>query len=156
MKSIVYSSRATAEMTSEALSSILETSRRNNERLGITGLMLYRRRRFFQLMEGPAADIDERLEVIERDSRHEQLHVHLSYDVERRQFPAWSMGFDAVSDDAARSLPGYRSSISDLFTAPVDRYDPFLPALHELMRWYQDAASVGVGGAPRGGDAPGR
>lgn len=146
--SIVYSSRASAEVAEDDLAAILAASRRNNERLGLTGMLLFRQGRFIQIIEGPAAALRERMAIIVRDDRHTDLATLLEESIEERLFPSWSMGFEAISDEAA-ALPGYRSSFADLDAGADDgdagddpesetaRSSRILPALRELIRWYQ-------------------
>lgn len=137
MKAILYASTATRDMSPDDLRSILATSRSRNLDDGITGLLLCRSGRFFQLIEGAPEVVDATMARIEQDPRHSDVRPLLTYAIEDRQFPEWTMGFDAVSDETAAQLPGYRDSLNDIFNAPADVYGTMLPALRELVRWYQ-------------------
>lgn len=136
MKSILYSSTATPSMTTDVLRDILATSRRNNTRNGVTGVLLYRSGHFLQLIEGDDAAQEALMAAIEVDERHVNVTTLLVYEIDERRFPSWTMGFSAVDDPEAKLLPGYRKSLQDIFLAPAGTYAEFLPSLRVLTRWY--------------------
>ena len=103
---LAYASAATKPFTANELRDLLLKARTNNSNLGITGLLLYHKRSFFQILEGAEEDVTPLFGVIGRDPRHERV-VLLSKTVEEeRSFGAWSMGFVDV-DQAASKLPGF-------------------------------------------------
>src|SRR4051794_450149 len=92
---LVYCSRNrirgnSAEVTAE-LRKILNSARRNNARLEITGALLYNAGNFAQVLEGPLSSIEQIFESIQRDSRHSEVVVIQSGPVDTREFPEWSM-----------------------------------------------------------------
>nr|WP_249407778.1 BLUF domain-containing protein [Frigoribacterium sp. CFBP 8759] len=151
--STVYVSRSSYPFTDDDLANLLMTSRSNNARLGITGMLLHREGRFIQVLEGPEEAVRERLAVIARDPRHTAVHTIVDELVEDRLFPAWTMGYRAVTDDLATVLPGY----ADVFdsgsgtgtgTASVagagvhDDFSNLSPSsshkVRTLLRWFRD------------------
>jgi len=114
--STVYVSRSSYPFTDDDLANLLMTSRSNNARLGITGMLLHREGRFIQVLEGPDEAVRERLAVIARDPRHTAVHTIVDERVEDRLFPAWTMGYRAVTDDLASVIPGY----ADVFDTDTD------------------------------------
>lgn len=88
-----YVSSAQTPLTAEDIEHILSASRANNERRGITGMLLYSEGNFMQVLEGERAAIDALFDVIERDPRHRGMIRLFSDEIEQRDFPAWSMGF---------------------------------------------------------------
>lgn len=114
MIGIVYVSSAPRLLTPETLDSILAESRRNNERSGITGMLLYADGNFIQAIEGPEEAIDSLLNRLRGDPRHRNLTIIARYPIEDRQFPNWSMGFRRL--DSSRP-----SELADAFT---DLRDP--------------------------------
>ncbi|MBD8484492.1 BLUF domain-containing protein [Frigoribacterium sp. CFBP 8759] len=153
MLSTVYVSRSSYPFTDDDLANLLMTSRSNNARLGITGMLLHREGRFIQVLEGPEEAVRERLAVIARDPRHTAVHTIVDELVEDRLFPAWTMGYRAVTDDLATVLPGY----ADVFdsgsgtgtgTASVagagvhDDFSNLSPSsshkVRTLLRWFRD------------------
>ncbi|PPF33487.1 hypothetical protein C5B93_13740 [Rathayibacter sp. AY1A2] len=133
MLSLVYSSRTSAGFTDADLPALLAQCRANNERLGLTGMLLHRDGRFLQVLEGPDAVLRERMAVIAADERHAQLRTLLEEPIRERLFPEWSMAFESAADaDAA----GLRTSFDDLDDAEAE--SPTLPALRELIRFFRE------------------
>ncbi len=73
--SVAYSSRATEDFSDSDLVELLTLSRRNNIRLGLTGVLLYRGGRFLQYLEGPEQAVAERIEIIAADTRHDDFQI---------------------------------------------------------------------------------
>lgn len=102
MLHLVYVSSAQELLTDEQILDILHVSRRNNERDGITGLLLYKGGNFIQALEGPAERVEALLERIEHDPRHKGMELLIREQHPERSFPNWSMGFynlDMLSDE---------------------------------------------------------
>ena len=97
---LTYISTATSVMTSQEIELILDRSRRNNEQLQVTGLLLFDGKRFLQALEGGQDVVEKIYARIRSDPRH-RAPVRLSAGtVERRCFGDWAMAFHAV--DSAR------------------------------------------------------
>ena len=108
MKRMIYCSQATTDVTPEALVELLGISRRNNEAVGLTGMLLYSSQSFLQLLEGEEAQLGLTYERIVADTRHTNLRLLLDRDVEEPLFPAWTMGFEHVDDEElADELDGF-------------------------------------------------
>lgn len=84
------------------LASILESCARVNPKLGITGVLIYERGRFIQLLEGPAASVDALMDAIEIDVRHGMFQILWRTPADTRMFEQWSMAF---MDAGAAPLP---------------------------------------------------
>lgn len=84
------------------LASILESSARRNPKLGVTGVLIYERGRFIQLLEGPPASVDALLDDIEIDVRHGLFQILWRTQASVRMFEQWSMAF---MDAGAAPLP---------------------------------------------------
>ncbi|MBA3273301.1 MAG: BLUF domain-containing protein [Chthoniobacterales bacterium] len=67
---LVYASIANEDFSPEQLIDLLATSRRNNDASGITGMLLYKDRRFLQVLEGSEAAVRATYARIKRDPRH--------------------------------------------------------------------------------------
>ena len=106
---LIYVSSATRNLSSEELLEILRVSRRNNVENEITGMLLYKEGNFMQVLEGPKETVQQLHDKIELDARHKQMITLLSGQIEERQFPNWSMGFQNVDelneDDRAAYSP---------------------------------------------------
>lgn len=106
MHQVIYSSAAVAPFTETELGQLLARARVNNERLGISGLLLYDEGSFLQVLEGEQQVIEKLYDKIEQDKRHHRLVALLRRDVEERHFGQWRMGFAAVNA-FSKKLPGY-------------------------------------------------
>ncbi len=95
MFQIVYISTA-RNMADAEIDEILATSRRNNARDGITGLLLYNGRRFLQALEGPPALVERAYERIRADPRHRAAVLLSSRSIDNRQFGGWDMACQRV------------------------------------------------------------
>ncbi|WP_233255654.1 BLUF domain-containing protein [Naasia lichenicola] len=104
---IVYSSTAAVEFSDADVAALLEQSRRNNTRLGITGLLLLKDGQFMQALEGPEPAVRALVETISHDPRHTDFWTLAEEQTPRRQFPQWTMGYQPLSDETIRAIPGY-------------------------------------------------
>jgi len=93
MKRIRYVSSFAASMSSGQIDELVSESAKNNERDGITGMLVATGSLFFQLIEGPDEAVDALFERIVHDTRHlsVQLLGQETGDLERL-CPDWSMG----------------------------------------------------------------
>ena len=106
LRQVVYVSSAREKYSAARIRSLLEVSRRNNRRDGITGMLLYRSGNFIQAIEGPPDAIEDLMERLHRDPDHHGMIVMLDRMAEERDFKEWTMGFRDVSGISADSLPG--------------------------------------------------
>jgi Sensors of blue-light using FAD len=104
---LVYYSRNAIAGDTEALDgeirSILAASQANNERVGVTGALMFNSGCFAQVLEGPRIAVEDVFERIQQDVRHGDVSL-LGFDpTPARTFENWSMGFVGASvEDAAR------------------------------------------------------
>ncbi len=104
---LVYYSRnaitgdATALAT--AITSILAKSQVNNQRVGVTGALMFNSGCFAQVLEGSRSAVEDVFERIQQDERHGEVSLLAFDSAPARAFENWSMGFVGASiDDAAR------------------------------------------------------
>jgi len=105
--SIAYVSVATTPMSDDDITALLTKSRANNERAGITGALLYHGDRFIQIVEGDDETVLARFATIASDPRHRSVQKMREKTIGARQFPGWTMGFRAPSDESVRQLDGF-------------------------------------------------
>lgn len=106
MISLTYISTATRELDLTGIRALLETSRRNNAELDLTGMLLYAGQHFIQTLEGERRHVEGLLETIRDDERHHHLAVALVDEIEQRAFPDWTMGCRVLTAEQAAALPG--------------------------------------------------
>ncbi|MBP0464575.1 BLUF domain-containing protein [Roseomonas sp. PWR1] len=100
LQRVIYASRATAGGELK-VSEILETARRNNAALGVTGALLVSGPYFAQVLEGPPAAVEEIFERIQCDPRHERITVLEVAHPPARAFGAWTMAFAEEREDVS-------------------------------------------------------
>ncbi|MGB3737169.1 MAG: BLUF domain-containing protein [Ilumatobacter sp.] len=100
MRRIIYCSQATTDLSPDELVALLETSRRNNERDGLSGMLLYSSQSFLQTLEGASATVERTYDRIRADTRHDNLRLLLDDESAEPLFAEWTMGFEHVDDDA--------------------------------------------------------
>lgn len=94
MEQIVYISTARAiAPEASVLGEILRVSRRNNQRDGLTGLLVVGGRRFLQVIEGPSVALDAAYHRIRADDRHFALVQLSRAPITGRSFPDWDMAY---------------------------------------------------------------
>jgi hypothetical protein len=103
---LVYASAATKPFTQTELRELLSRARANNGKEGITGLLLYHKLSFLQILEGEEENVAPLFARIERDPRHNRVLLLSRKDTEERNFSVWSMGFIDVNQTAA-ALSGF-------------------------------------------------
>ncbi|MBP0480910.1 BLUF domain-containing protein [Sagittula salina] len=99
-------SHTRTRLTDAQLDQLMMTEYALNSRIGLTGLLLYKSRSFFEVLEGPQAALDATLDRIFRDPRHFKMKVLLRTPAERRRFEGWSMGFRRL-DGTTHGAPCY-------------------------------------------------
>jgi len=107
MHELIYVSAATREMSPEDLVSLLDQSREKNARLNITGLLVYHKKEFMQLLEGDKAEIFTLYETICRDDRNHHNHLMWDGPIKQRSFSDWAMAFIAPADLSLTGKPAY-------------------------------------------------
>jgi len=90
---VAYASRESAPLDVGRIDHLLERARQRNERLGVTGVLLYSGGCFLQYLEGPPAAVLATYEHIARDPGHHQLIELMHQPVPQRLFPDWSMAW---------------------------------------------------------------
>ncbi len=100
---LVYVSRATNEPSDEELGQLLTQARANNERVGVTGMLLYHDGTFIQVLEGDKERVEEIYNRIDHDPRHIDPNIVLRHEVEEPSFEDWSMGYKRT--DQSSDMP---------------------------------------------------
>ncbi len=93
MKRIIYKSRAKPWISASDLAMLLRTSRRNNARSGLTGLLVYSRGSFLQVLEGMETSVDRTFARIVADPRHSACEIIREERIFEPDFGEWIMGF---------------------------------------------------------------
>lgn len=111
LTNVVYVSAATHHLDPAELGRIVDVSRRNNARHGITGLLLHHEGNFMQALEGAETEVLALVERIRQDPRHTGMIVMVQQAIERRHFADWAMG----CRNADRLSPSQRETVRQRF-----------------------------------------
>jgi len=137
MHSLTYVSSAVNLFTQEDLRALLAKSRLNNDRAGITGLLLYKDGNFMQVLEGDRAAVLATKAKIAADPRHRGVLVLLEEDSAQRHFGNWSMAFRDLETGGTQALPGYSDFLNTSLTDPRFKQDP--NASRKLLRIFKES-----------------
>ncbi|MEL7113410.1 MAG: BLUF domain-containing protein [Pseudomonadota bacterium] len=106
MKRIIYKSRAKAWVSASDLAALLSVSRRNNLKRGLTGLLVYSRGNFLQVLEGPQRSVDATFDRILADPRHTSCEIIREEQIYEPDFGDWLMGFWSDEISTAQRASG--------------------------------------------------
>ena len=103
----IYCSVSTAPNVSETdLEAILDKSRQNNAKTGITGMLLYQNGSFFQVLEGDRSAVEALFNTIDADTRHIRVTKIIIEPIAERAFASWTMGYPKISPKELAEIPG--------------------------------------------------
>ena len=132
---LIYVSIASDDLSESRLVEILKVSRANNTRDDITGMLLYKERRFMQLLEGPESAVCDAYRRIAQDVRHHEPTILLEGTTDERDFPDWTMGFQSLDGDIAHVTPGFSPFLDVRFSVFDFASDP--SRAHQLLRIFR-------------------
>lgn len=93
MQTIAYASTANADFSTDDFAELLTSARARNAALDITGVLLYRNRRFIQVLEGPHDAVAEVYASIVADPRHREIILLADDPITVRKFATWRMAY---------------------------------------------------------------
>jgi len=123
---LVYVSSATGQWSKRDVDDVLSWSRPNNDRLGISGMLLFKGGNLMQVLEGEESTVRELYATISADPRHKGIITILDGYHETRQFPGWSMAFRDLDGAAARAVEGYSEFMNTRLSSSEFAADPTL------------------------------
>ncbi len=126
MIQLIYVSSATEFFSDEALVELLQTSRANNAKIGVTGMLLYKAGNFLQILEGEKEPVMTLYETIKKDPRHHSVSLLTYRPVEERMFPDWQMAFVNLQNVNLAEVPGYSAYLNEPFTPDYFQAKPSL------------------------------
>jgi hypothetical protein len=107
--SLLYRSEASRAVHEVTLGTLVRKARLYNRQARITGMLLYAKGQFLQLLEGPEPALSDLYARINDDARHYDVTT-LSYGaIELRSFGRWPLAYASVDaaflEKVARCLP---------------------------------------------------
>ncbi len=98
LSQLVYVSNRKPTCKQEEIDKILNSCKKNNPSLNITGVLLYSDTKFIQLVEGDAKVIMDLYDKIKKDTRHSNPMM-ISYNaIAVKSFPNWHMGTKKIAN----------------------------------------------------------
>ena len=126
----VYSSVATGPMPKSKLYEILAEARVNNKLSNVTGLLVFVEGIFLQVLEGTPEEVSHTLEKIAGDSRHKDMKVLHTKNIEQRTFPSWQMAYASASPKELATWAGLRNTTTlETVLATLGREPNRLPSV---------------------------
>jgi len=114
------------------INAIIQNSRENNARAGVTGFLMFDGEYFAQALEGTRSAVTLTYNKIAGDTRHRNLHLISCMDVKERLFPGWAMGLlDGIPREAREKF---------LATFTIERLHPNSITLERLLYFLQTLA----------------
>jgi hypothetical protein len=92
LKQVIYVSKKT-DFSDHILTSIFDTSAKNNPEKGISGCLLIGSNSYLQFLEGPSVAVEELYSKIKTDSRHTNVKKLHDQSSKEKLFSSWSMKF---------------------------------------------------------------
>lgn len=93
MYQLSYCSKASNDVNEEVIEDILETARKRNESLGVTGCLVFHKHSFVQIIEGEKEQIQFLYQQIKQDARHREVVLLWEGINDSRAFSDWNMAF---------------------------------------------------------------
>jgi hypothetical protein len=104
---LVYTSTAVRPLNNQELLDLLEQAREKNYRLNITGMLLYQKPNFLQVLEGSQVAVEDLFKSIVRDPRHHDVTLLLKRVINEREYTQWNMKFTNLDSLDLNKIPGY-------------------------------------------------
>lgn len=118
---IIYVSYTNFEWDDKALKQLASTAKKRNEENDITGILLYGKNKFIQILEGPQFDVVLLFEKIKKDIRHKKISMIVEGSLEKRNFTDWQMGFKKSHHEQTEKTIGL-SSVDDLIASITSKH----------------------------------
>lgn len=140
MEQLVYLSSQSWEMRDDDLVQLLAQSRANNQRLGVTGMLLHGDHLFLQVLEGEAAVVARLYEKIQADERNRGCRTIWQKTIAQREFGGWRMASAAVSNGQLQAMPGFSDFMGENGSMLSSE---FAGAAHFMLRSFRDLHGKG-------------
>ncbi|WP_028670300.1 BLUF domain-containing protein [Saccharospirillum impatiens] len=135
---LMYISRATFKPTPAVqgiepnVARILQSSRINNAKVDVGGVLFYGNGHFFQCLEGDKAAVHTLLERLHRDDRHTDVKVVSEKPVHVRRFDDWSMKYTAINDSIKTLMGKFGFKSFDPFQFDAQHFEALIDALEKM------------------------
>ncbi|KZN34390.1 BLUF domain-containing protein [Pseudoalteromonas luteoviolacea] len=102
---LIYISTVASPLSDEELEELRCQCAATNQLQGISGMLLYDRHHFMQVIEGDKLKVEQLFERIKNDTRHTEVSALICNPIEKRNFRRWAMGLiDLDKNEAYRKV----------------------------------------------------
>lgn len=130
---LTYVSRYNTDNANIEVARILEQAKRNNERNGITGVLVINENYFLQSIEGARPVVNGLLRELIKDDRHSSLQIVECCEVEQRRWDKWSMKYLTLSDDDKEYVLKFSAS---------NEFNPYLMSTSQIMLFIEALSAL--------------
>lgn len=131
---LVYTSKATHPMQYQDFLDLLIQAREKNHRLDITGMLLYQKGYFLQILEGHKNVVEELFRRIVLDPRHTNVTLLVKHPIDRREYTNWDMKFTNIDKVDLSNLPSFASFHKHEFSLKNFELNDFTYTLLSVFR----------------------
>ena len=103
---LIYASKATIDFSDDDIVDLLTKARKNNQSLNVTGMLLFEKGSFLQVLEGEEETVNKLFTKISRDKRHANIVNIISEAISERYLSDWSMGYVSISRSELEKIEG--------------------------------------------------
>ncbi|MBF6057043.1 MULTISPECIES: BLUF domain-containing protein [Thiomicrorhabdus] len=103
---LIYISSSKQVLPQSEIDGILQSSRRNNGEMDVSGMLLYADNTFFQVLEGELSKVEALYDKISADPRHLRVMKLIQEPIEERDFADWTMGFSGMTRQQLNQIDG--------------------------------------------------
>ncbi len=133
MKRLTYVSRLNMSISNKELEAMGLHSQEKNLRVGITGVLIYFKELFFQIIEGADSEIDTLFKKIRMDLRHKDiLCLKTENDIGERLFPTWSMNVINLDNN------------TDILMSPIKNLLQTITESHRIIEQYTQPTVLNI------------
>lgn len=100
--SILYFAKENVKFSTDDFVKLLDSARERNQKLNVTGKLMYCEGAFFHLLEGAKSDVEVIFKRIEGDKRLASIKIVSTFTSDERQFPDMPIDFDFISAEEVR------------------------------------------------------
>lgn len=139
---LMYISTLTVPLDNKLLQAIQGKAILNNQQNEITGILLYGKGQFLQVLEGDVAEVSSLFAKIYADPRHDNITCLHFGPASERHFPSWSMGvFNLEQRRSAVDVQELRAALEEFSTAAYGstRYDKMIQLLERFRMQVSDS-----------------
>jgi len=111
----IYASTKMDALNKDDIENILLSSRKNNARAQITGVLCFSHNHFLQCLEGDRTFVNDLYNRIAGDKRHVNPFIIDYTEISERSFSSWAMGFVPDTEISRELILKY---------SPTGRFDP--------------------------------